>query len=164
LQGITNFLFSIRLTIIIFLIYFGVAQERPMNEDRVPKILIQFFKKFPDITVKKIAKNNNSSLSSFYHKWPFNLTPKKFLMIIRLAKALKLLSYDHRKVRDVADELKFCDHFYFCKWFKKLTGLTPKKFQIKYGSYFRRKLFQKIKLKNFDIKNIFWILKTLEND
>ncbi|MEO0130328.1 MAG: AraC family transcriptional regulator [candidate division WOR-3 bacterium] len=135
-----------------------------ITEDWARKALISFFKKKPDITIKKVVNDNNLSMSDFYNKWQFNLSPKKFLIFFRLAKALKLLSCDHKKVRDVADELKFCDHFYFCKWFKKLTGITPKRFQIKYALYFRKGLYQKIKLKNFDIKNIFWVLKILEND
>ncbi|MEO0088820.1 MAG: helix-turn-helix transcriptional regulator [candidate division WOR-3 bacterium] len=135
-----------------------------MPEDWAQEILLKLFKKKADITIKRAAKNNNFSVSNFYNKWQLNLSPKKFLTTIRLGKALKLLSCDHKKVRDIADELKFCDHFYFCKWFKKLTGITPKRFQIKYGLYFRKGLYQKIKLKNFDIKNICWILKILEND
>lgn len=133
-------------------------------EDWARKVLIKSFKKKVDITIRKIAKDNDFSVSNFYNKWRSNLSPKKFLTQIRLARAFKLLSSNHRKIREIADELKFCDHFYFCKWFKKLTGISPKKFQLKYGSSFRRGLYQKIKLKNFDIKNIFWLLKILENE
>ncbi len=146
-----------------FIIVLCQHGEKMRTEDWAQEVLM-FFKKKPDITIKKIIKDNNFSISNFYNKWQFNFSPKKFLVLLRLAKALKLLSSNHKKVREIAEELKFCDHFYFSKWFKKLTGITPKRFQIRYGFYFRKGLYQKIKLKNFDVKNIFWALEILKND
>ena len=134
-----------------------LALERQMNiEDWA-----QFFNKKPDITIKRIAQIKKISFPTFYSKWKENFSPKKFLMILRLAKALKLLSFNHSKIKDISWELKFCDHFYFCKWFKKLTGISPKKFQLKYSYYFRTAQYSKIKLKNFDINLILWALKII---
>ncbi|MCS7249909.1 MAG: helix-turn-helix transcriptional regulator [candidate division WOR-3 bacterium] len=135
-----------------------------MSEDWAQRLLLRSFKEKIDVTIKKVAKDYNFSVSNFYNKWRLNLSPKKFLTILRLVKALKFLSSNHKKIKDIVDDLKFCDHFYFCKWFKKLTGITPKRFQMKYSLYFRQGLYQKIRFKNFDVKNIFWILKILENE
>jgi AraC-like DNA-binding protein len=121
----------------------------------------QTFNKKPDITVKKLAKDNNISLTTFYAHWQEKYPPKKYLTILRLMKALKLLAIDHLKIKDISWELKFCDHFYFCKWFKKYTGISPKQFQLRYGYYFRTAQYSKIKLKNFDIKLILWALKII---
>ncbi len=121
----------------------------------------QFINKKPDITIKRIAKDRKIPLPTFYAKWDGKYSPKKFLTILRLTKALKLLSFNHSKIKDISWELRFCDHFYFCKWFKKLTGISPKRFQLKYGYYFRTAQYSKIKLKNFDINLILWALKII---
>ena len=121
----------------------------------------EVFNKSPDITIKRIAKNKNISLTTFYAQWAEKYSPKKYLTILRLAKAMKLLSFNHSKIKDISWELRFCDHFYFCKWFKKLTGISPKQFQLRYGYYFRTAQYSKIKLKNFDINLILWALKVI---
>ena len=119
----------------------------------------QIFNKKPDITIKRIVKIKKIPLPTFYAQWEEKFSPKKYLTILRLAKAMKLLSANNLKIKDISWELKFCDHFYFCKWFKKLTGISPKQFQLRYGYYFRTSQYSKIKLKNFDINLILWALK-----
>lgn len=127
------------------------------------KYFLYFFKERADISLKKIVNSLGLSLRDIYKEWHFNMSPKKFLLLLRLVVAVNLLSDSHRKIKDIADELKFCDHIYFCRWFKRLTGITPKKFQLKYGEYFNKGKLDRIKLKNINIDFIYWLSKILEN-
>jgi AraC-like DNA-binding protein len=100
-------------------------------------------KQAPDISVKKVARGMNMSLSSLYNHWQSHLSPKQYLLSKRLSMALKLLARD-KKICEVANELKFCDHIYFWRWFKQHSGISPKRFQLKYGSDFRNGNYDKI--------------------
>jgi AraC-like DNA-binding protein len=121
-----------------------VEKEAEMVNGLLAKnFLANEIKQHPDISVKRAAKGLNVSLSTFYAHWGSNLTPKKFLICKRLFMALKLLAKDKR-ICEVADELKFCDHIYFSQWFKRFCGISPKQFQLKYCSDFRSGNFKKI--------------------
>ena len=100
-------------------------------------------KEAPDLSVRQAAEALKISTSSFYNHWHSNLTPKKFLLSKRLFMALKLVCQD-KKIGEIAQELKFCDHIYFCLWFKRYCGISPKQFQLKYGSDFRNGRYNKI--------------------
>jgi len=114
-------------------------------KDEVEKEVIQS----PDISVRKIASALNISKSSLYNHWDLGISPKRFLLNQRLMMALKLIGRD-KKIGEIADELKFCDHIYFSNWFKRHCGISPKKFQLRYGSDFRHGRYDKIcqELKN----------------
>lgn len=131
------------------------------TEDWAKKIFYFFIKERADISLKKITKDLGIPLRNLYKEWHFKTPPKKFLLSLRLASSLNLLSDNHRKIRDIAEELKFCDPIYFCRWFKKLTGITPKKFQLKYGESFSKGKLNKIKLKNININLIYWLSRIL---
>jgi AraC-like DNA-binding protein len=100
-------------------------------------------KEAPDLSVRQAAAALNISKSSLYNHWYSNLTPKRFLLSKRLFMALKLIARD-KKIGEIAQELKFCDHIYFCLWFKRYCGISPKQFQLKYGSDFRNGRYDKI--------------------
>ena len=51
-----------------------------------------------------------------------------FLNHIRIEAAKTLLRDGHEKIADVAEKVGFTDAKYFCKVFKKKTGLTPSEF------------------------------------
>lgn len=128
------------------------------------KYFLGFFKKKKDISLKKIVNSLGFSVNDIYKEWTLNISPKKFLSLLRLIVAFELLSQSHRKIRDIAEELKFCDHIYFCRWFKKWTGIPPKRFQLKYSKYFKQGKLEKIRLGSIDPNLIYWFLKILEND
>lgn len=97
----------------------------------------------PDLSVKTTAKSLQVSSSFIYSHWIADLTPKQFLLQKRVLKAVKLLAYG-KKINQIAQELKFCDHIYFSKWFKQYCGISPKKFQLKYGADYKNGNSEKI--------------------
>lgn len=113
-------------------------------------------KEAPDLSVRQAAEVLNISKSSLYNHWYSKLTPKRFLLSKRLFMALKLIARDQKKIGEIAQELKFCDHIYFCLWFKRYCGISPKQFQLKYGSDFRQGRYDKIcdKLNNLVLVDV----------
>jgi len=62
-------------------------------------------------------------------KKQFQITYNDFLVRRKVAYAKDLLLNTDRKSTDIAEELGFEDPSYFAKVFKKVTGMTPKKYR-----------------------------------
>ena len=56
-----------------------------------------------------------------------------YLNYVRVQKSKLLLLTEHMKIVDIADSVGFYDQSYFNKVFKKITGVTPKKFKESNG-------------------------------
>ena len=55
----------------------------------------------------------------------YNMTPRQFLIDIRINKAKQLLSEGALKINAVAVKCGFSNQYHFCRVFKEKTGLTP---------------------------------------
>ena len=62
------------------------------------------------------------------------ISPKQFLTRCLVNRACDLLLRDGRLVREAAFELGFASEYYFSRFFKKQTGLPPRRFQELYRS------------------------------
>lgn len=51
----------------------------------------------------------------------------------RLAHAQALLQQDDAPIKVLAEQLGFCDPFYFCRWFTRLSGMAPTMFRRQSG-------------------------------
>ena len=56
-------------------------------------------------------------------------TPHEYSLEIKLEQAQKLLSNSNLMIKEIAEQLKFCDEHYFSYIFKKKTGKTPKEYR-----------------------------------
>ena len=77
--------------------------------------------------VSKLFNFNYYYLSSYFsshNKEGFN----EFLNKIRIEKACDFLKQDI-PISDISSMVGYSDHSYFCKVFKKFTGLTPSNFR-----------------------------------
>lgn len=59
------------------------------------------------------------------------ISPKQFLNRCVLHRAYTLLLTDHIKICEIARKLQFNNEFYFSRFFKKNTGMSPKEFRRK---------------------------------
>ena len=85
----------------------------------------------PDLTIGKLADIfcfNRKYLSSLFAK-KMELKFTEYLAKIRIEYAEKLLKTDKLTVGELAGKCGFSDPFYFSKTFKKLTGVSPSKYQ-----------------------------------
>ena len=81
----------------------------------------------PNLTNAELAKL--CRISEVYFRRIFtgcyNMTPKQFLIDIRINKAKQLLSEGALKINAVAIKCGFSNQYHFCRVFKEKTGLTP---------------------------------------
>ena len=81
----------------------------------------------PNLTNTELAKQ--CQISEVYFRRMFlkcyNMTPKQFLIDIRINKAKQLLSEGVLKINAVASNCGFSNQYHFCRIFKEKTGITP---------------------------------------
>lgn len=53
------------------------------------------------------------------------VTPGEYVISVRIDVAGSLLQFTSRSISDIANELGYCDAFYFSKQFKRVKGLSP---------------------------------------
>lgn len=83
----------------------------------------------------------NSRLSELFHYHPnyinslirakTGMSLRRYLLNIRISKAVTLLETTCLSVTQIAQEVGFCDISYFSNYFKKVTGRSPKEFRNK---------------------------------
>ena len=109
-----------------------VCRTREITE-RTEEYLIQH----PFAKTSELAKQ--CRISEVYFRRIFtscyNMTPKQFLIDIRINKAKQLLSEGALKINAVAVKCGFSNQYHFCRIFKERTGLTPTEYMKQHIVY-----------------------------
>ncbi len=63
----------------------------------------------------------------------FGMSPIKYISKQKTERAKELLRYDSLSITDISETLGFSSIYYFCKSFKKETGLTPGEYRRLYS-------------------------------
>ena len=84
-----------------------------------------------ELFISELAKQMGYSTPHLINKFKsyYGITPKAFVSQIRILKAKELLLSTDKLSREIAYCLGFSDELYFIRFFKKHTGLTPKRFR-----------------------------------
>ena len=59
----------------------------------------------------------------------FGMSITQYITVMRVERAKSLLTETDNSIKDIADRVGISDYNYFCKLFKKMTGLTPGNFR-----------------------------------
>ena len=80
-----------------------------------------------DITVTDICDSFYISTSTLYRvfKEKFDMSPKQFIIDLRIRKAKQLLSEQLLRISEISDNCGFSNPYHFCRLFKLHTGTTP---------------------------------------
>ncbi len=86
-----------------------------------------------DISLVRVAEyiNFNSSYLSRLFKKTYGKTFSEYIWDFKLKKSQELLKHSNLKIHEISEKLGFESCAYFGKFFKKMTGMTPKEYRMK---------------------------------
>ncbi len=84
-----------------------------------------------DVTNEELAVLCDMHPNSFirWFKRAFNTTPRAFVAARKVERACSLLRLTSLGIEQIAEELGFCDRYYFSRVFKRHRGRTPSEFR-----------------------------------
>lgn len=91
----------------------------------------------PDITNLTLAQKFRISevyLRKLFLRY-YQITPKQYIIDIRINKAKQLLSDGVLKINAISKSCGFSNQYHFCRVFKKKVGITPTEYMRKYRIY-----------------------------
>ena len=95
------------------------------------KMNMDFYKDFSNT---EYAEECNMSVSHFLSKFrkATGTSPQNYILNLRITNAQNLLSTTDYKIIEISKLVGFADSMYFCKRFKKKTGLSPSEYRQKF--------------------------------
>jgi PAS domain S-box-containing protein len=86
------------------------------------------------IHTEQLAELAGMSLPRFTRRFKreFQVTPGRYLAMVRLNVTCRLLATTAKSISDIALEAGFYDHSFFTKQFVKYKGMTPKEFRARF--------------------------------
>ena len=95
------------------------------------KMNMDFYKDFSNA---EYAEECNMSVSHFLSKFrkATGTSPQNYILNLRITNAQNLLSTTDYKIIEISKLVGFADSMYFCKRFKKKTGLSPSDYRQKF--------------------------------
>jgi AraC-like DNA-binding protein len=105
-----------------------------MNENYINKALLYFEQNyFRNVTVVEIANYlgiDRSYFSTLFKK-KLSISPKNYLIKLRVEKACELMKENSYSIGDISRSVGYEDQLLFSKIFKKIMGICPKKYREK---------------------------------
>ena len=130
---------------LIYNLCYGWIEEKPeileheMKHCSEYETLLDYIEKQGDarITVGQLAEMRNMRQDVFSRKFARDLgiSPKDFISRTLVRKASMLLSScSSNTIKEVADQLSFNSEYYFSRFFKQHTGMSPSQFRRQVGN------------------------------
>ncbi len=85
-----------------------------------------------DIKIPELARICAVSESTLRREFKiaFGVSPIEYINSEKIKKAKNMLKHSFLTVSDISNALGFYDEAYFCKLFKRITGVTPSKYRL----------------------------------
>ena len=83
------------------------------------------------VSLAEYCRSQEQSCASLIRKFrkQFGTSPYDYLMQKRVEEARLMLRHSSLSVKEIASRLKFSDPYYFSNYFKRKTGLSPRRYQ-----------------------------------
>ena len=113
---------------------YGIGQGKDTDIELSKRYIDENFSR-PELSISHLAERIKISEVYFrkLFKSKYALTPSKYLILTRIENAKKLMKYPFLSLEECALQSGFSSVQYFCRTFKKETGMTPGAF-LKYVS------------------------------
>lgn len=86
-----------------------------------------------DISIEQIAVRLSVDPAYFSRKFTqqVGLSPKQYILNKRIERAKELLRVTNAGIFEIANSIGYDDQFYFCRIFKKISGMSPSQYRKK---------------------------------
>jgi AraC-like DNA-binding protein len=112
-------------------LYRSLNRQNSRNSSKIINTAVEFIERNSNrsISVGEIAKKCRLSEVHFRRlfKASTGIPPKDFILNRKIAEAKRLISRGI-PIKEIAEQLAFCDEFHLRKAFRKITGIAPGKF------------------------------------
>ena len=87
-----------------------------------------------NITVEQIAEHLSVNSAYFSRKFTdkTGISPKRYILNKRIERAKELLRTSSASIMEISNSVGYEDQFYFCRIFKKYTGVTPGTYRVEH--------------------------------
>lgn len=108
---------------------------KEIKEEKIAEAKAYVDKKFSENKLSVSMLADNAEMSEVYFrklfKLKYNISPAQYITSTRIKKAKQLLKYSFMSLEECAYESGFSTVQYFCRVFKKTTGMTPIEYRNK---------------------------------
>ncbi|WP_163192438.1 response regulator transcription factor [Clostridium thermarum] len=110
-----------------------IQKQKKSDEEGIIPAIIEYVNKnyANDITLNDVAKSVNLSYHYFskIFKDEMGKSFTDYLTELRLEKSMKLLANPSLSIKEICQKIGYNDPNYYCKTFKKVTGMTPTEYR-----------------------------------
>lgn len=108
------------------------SQMNDQSQSNMPQLLSYIDQHYNEpISLADLAEHFhfNPSYLSTYFSQHYGIGFNEYLNQIRIEKAKSYLENKHVSISEISGYVGYSDHSYFCKVFKKMTGMSPSKYR-----------------------------------
>lgn len=108
------------------------GMEADVNPTTIQRIIQEIKQNYAeDITLTDLARKYGISTShlSGLIKEELQMSYSEYIAARRVQKAKELLADEKLSIEEIAEQVGYCDYFYFTKVFKKNAGISPSKYR-----------------------------------
>ena len=123
-------------------VFMKMAGVEKKVERNYSEMVTRLFGLLPEVKVsvpmREMARSLNVSESTLAKRFrkETGMSIGDYRQQLAMSRARQLLALGKLSVREIAEELGYCDQFYFCRYFKERQGMTPSAYRQRYaGTY-----------------------------
>ena len=113
---------------------FSIERHLPVYSHYAPLFEYMLSHCHAGIDVEQMAEVMHMNKKTFTKKFIYDngFSPKSFFNRILVRKTAEYLSSSDMTIREIAAHVRFCNEFYFSRFFKKHLGISPREYRQQY--------------------------------